>query len=298
VAGRVFVTVGSTIYVIDDSDNLEVYGFLPGAVQGAQFAKFIQDEVYFTASGTDRVFKLDPYTGADATLVVNDFPASITSNDTTVFVGSGSGTELKITAIDISTFTATISASLGAQPASVAWLDPYVWFVSNDRNVRSYDPSSDSVISTLQLPVSTEAQVVTAHDGYLYVASTVTNKVHKIDPAGPTSVANVSAGSLPRDLVVADGDLFVANLNSDTVTRIDLASFTVTATITGFNQPLRLTTSGQMLWVTNIGNNSVARVDLSGNTISATIAMLGTPRAMAYVPDRALSGIFVGAVVF
>jgi YVTN family beta-propeller protein len=296
--GQVFVTVGSTIYVIDDSDNLEVYGFLPGAVQGAQWAKFIQDEVYFTSSGRDRVFKLDPYTAADATLVVNDFPVSITSNDTTVFVGSSSGTELKITAIDISTFTATISASLGAQPAGVAWLDPYVWFVSNDRNVRSYDPSSNVVISTLVLPVTTDARAITAHDGYLYVASRVTNKVHKIDPAGPTSVANVSVGSEPRDLVVADGDLFVANTSSDTVTRIDLASFTVTATITGFNEPTRFASSEQMLWVSNIGNNSVARVDLSGDTISATIAMGGTPRAMAYVPDRALSGIFVGAVVF
>jgi len=218
-----------------------------------------------------------------------------------VFVGSSSATQLKITAIDIDTFTATTSAALGAQPESVAWLDPYVWFVSGDRNVRSYNPNTDSIVSTLQLPVNTEARVILAHDGYLYVGAGSTNKLHKIDPSGPTSVANVSVGSLPTDMIVAADDLYVANLNSNTVSRIDLDTFTISTTIAGFDAPTRLATNGQMLWVTNVLDNSVARVDLSGSTISATIAMPGTPRAMAYVPDPAitgLSGIFVGAVVF
>lgn len=296
--GQVFVTVGITIYVIDDADNVEVFGFLPGDVNAAQWAKFIQGEVYFTSSGRDRVYKLNPYTAADSTVVVNDFPASLTANDTTVFAGTGSGTELKITAIDIDTFTATTSAALGAQPESVAWLDPYVWFVSSDRNVRSYDPNTDSIVSTLQLPVNTEARVILAHDGYLYVGAGNTNKLHKIDPSGPTSVANLSVGSLPTDMIVAGDDLYVANLNSDTVSRINLISFTVSATITGFSGPARLATDDMMLWATNTGGNSVARVDLSGSTISATIAMPSTPRAMAYVPDRATTGIFVGAVVY
>lgn len=296
--GQVLVTIGSSIYTIDTDDNVSLLATMPSPLQGASWARFVGSHAYFTDSDTDRLLKFDPYTSDTAVLTSNDFPQSITANDDDLFLGSGSPTDLKITRVDRAAFTATTSASLAGQPASIAWLDPYVWFVSFDRNVRAYDPVTDAVVSTLQLPVNTEARVILAHDGYLYVGAQNTDKVHKIDPSGSTSVANVSVGSTPSDMIVAADDLYVANLNSDTVSRIDLSSFTVSATITGFSTPARLATNDAMLWATNTGGNSVARVDLSGSTISATIAMPGTPRAMAYVPDRATTGIFVGAVVF
>jgi hypothetical protein len=276
-----------------NTDTLLPYAFYPSGIQGIQRTLVIDNVVYGTDSGNDAVLKIDTATTTTSVVAVHDFPQELAYDGTDIYVGSATTADLSI--IDEATFTATTSANTTSVPVSVTWLDPYVWFVSNSRFVRAYDPTTDTIAASLQLPVGSFARRITTDGEYLYVASDSTNRLHKVDPATLTSVADIAIAAVPQSLIVSGSDLFIAALNANTVQRVDLTTFSTTATITGFNAPNALAVTPGMLYVANQLVNTVHRVDLSTNAIAASIT--GIPgRALAYVPPTPTAGWVVGSV--
>jgi hypothetical protein len=294
VAGLLLVFRSGQVQSIDlDTDTLGSYLSYPSGIQGIQRTLVIDNVVYGTDAANDAVLKIDTATVTTSTVAVHDFPRELAYDGTDIYVGSATTADLSI--INESTFTVTTSANTTGVPVSVTWLNPYVWFVSNDRYVRAYDPTTNSIASSMQLPVGSFATRITNDGEYLYAASDSTNRLHKIDPSTLTSVADIAIAAVPQSPIVSGSDLFIGGLNANTVQRVDLTTFSTTATITGFNAPIALAATPGMLYVANQLVNTVHRVDLSTNAIAASIT--GIPgRALAYVPPTPTAGWVVGSV--
>jgi DNA-binding SARP family transcriptional activator/ABC-type branched-subunit amino acid transport system substrate-binding protein/DNA-binding beta-propeller fold protein YncE len=127
---------------------------------------------------------------------------------------------------------------------------------------------------------SVDGLVVAA--GSLWVASSATDRVFRIDPTRRTVVAEIPIAAAPGQRVAGPyglaagfGSIWVADSLAGAVTRVDPRLNAVTATIRVGRRPTRLAAGEGAVWVLSASDSTVSRIDPRTNAVGPTIRVGG-----------------------
>jgi DNA-binding beta-propeller fold protein YncE len=206
------------------------------------------------------------------------------------------GTRATVPAFDRGRFAAVIPLP-GARSMAVA--DGVLWVLASGTVVR-IDPETNTVVGK-PLRVPTDAEAIAVGDRALWVARVAPgdlgtpgkDAVTRIDLATGRTVATITVGRAPLDLVATPGAVWVPNSGGggDSVARIDprtnrLAGRPVR---TGAS-PQSLAAGGGSLWVANHDAATVTRIELASGKVVADIPVPSEPHRVAYGAGAAWVG--------
>jgi len=133
------------------------------------------------------------------------------------------------------------------------------------------------------IPLAAGPRGVAVADGAIWVASTIGDRLQRVDPATNQVVAEINVGARPVTLVTVDGRLWVSVLNGDPssddeVVRIDTHTNTVDLRVT---VPVHhnIAASTGAIWVL-APEGELQRVDVAAGTAAVTVAAGSLPVAL------------------
>ena len=135
---------------------------------------------------------------------------------------------------------------------------------------------------------------VAAGASAIWVTSSSSNSVYRIDPESREVRQTIRVGDGPTGVAVAGGDVWVANTLNGTVSRIDAESNEVVGDpIAVGNSPTAVAAGEGSVWVTNADDRTVSRIDPSSGRVQATVDVgasgrgIAVGRGAAWVSDSA-----------
>jgi YVTN family beta-propeller protein len=185
----------------------------------------------------------------------------------------------------------------GARSMTVA--DGVVWVLASGTVVR-IDPATNATVGK-PLRVPADAEAIAVGDRALWVASVAPgdlgtphkDAVTRIDLATGRTVATVTVGRAPLDLVATPGTVWVPNAGGggDSVTRIDpQTNRLVGRPVTTGASPQSLAVGGGSLWVANHDAATVTRIDQASGKVVADIPVPSEPHRVTYGAGAAWVG--------
>jgi len=278
----------------------------PGAIS----SNVTDGSVWIGDSTNNKVYKLDPATGATLLTInnIDAFSVSVNSKDGSVWVVDNSaGKIIKIlpsvtNGYTIGTDTGShISVSGFNYPRSVS-VNPetgVVWVAdtNNNRIVRispdvndGYNIATDSGKHIVKAGFSVPYAVsVNPADGSVWVADTNNNQAVQLASTGTVELYRIGGFSQPGSLAVnyVDGSVWVIDKGHNRVVRLSFDG-AILATAGGFSNPMSLSVNplDGSCWVADTGNNQVIRLSPNGSK-QATITGFSSPLSVAVTPDAA-----------
>jgi YVTN family beta-propeller protein len=122
---------------------------------------------------------------------------------------------------------------------------------------------------------------VAAGDGAIWVTSSDTNSISRIDANSHQLRQTIQVGDGPSGLAVGAGDVWVANSLAGTVSRIDQAANRLMQTIPVGNNPTAVAFGEGAVWVTNVDDQTVSRIDPKEGVVTKTIDVGAAGRGIA-----------------
>ena len=174
-------------------------------------------------------------------------------------------------------------AVTGAAPAGVAVSEDGALVATADRDADAVS-LFDAETGRLLHRVATAGEhpfAVTFHDGRLWSADVLGNRVSVIDPAAGRLTGQVPTGSHPYGIAFAGGRGFVTNQYAGTVTVFDPDTLAVLAEVEVGDYPEGIAplSDGSGVVVANWDSDEIVILDAAGLTVSAGIDMPAGPRA-------------------
>ncbi|HET7510113.1 MAG TPA: protein kinase, partial [Solirubrobacterales bacterium] len=144
---------------------------------------------------------------------------------------------------------------------------------------------NDSRIRT-QLPPRTEPLRLAVGAGGLWVSSSSTASVRRIDLGTLEPGQPIRAGTRPAGITVAHGIVWVTNPPRGTVTEVDPSLQQVQGKVTVGNKPGGIAAGSSTVWVANAGDDTVTRIDLESGEVEGDPIQVGPePGAVAVGGD-------------
>jgi streptogramin lyase len=189
-----------------------------------------KDSVWVSSARANHVVQLLPSTNKIALIADVQRPCSgLAFGFDSVWVPS-CGTHMLIR---LNSFTGKSIAEISADPANseggITVGAGSIWMVVKPSNLVRISPESNSIITTIALPSSSENPIFA--DGFVWVSSFGHDQLLKIDPNSNTVVDTIAIGPKPRFLTVGAGSIWTLNQGNGTVSRIDIKSGRLVATV-------------------------------------------------------------------
>lgn len=124
---------------------------------------------------------------------------------------------------------AQISADPANSEGGITIGEGSVWLVTKPSVLVRIDPTTNAIVSKLELPVGAENPAF--GNGFVWISSFQTGQLLKIDPRQNKIVATINVGPKPRFLTVGTGSVWTLNQGDGSVSRVDMKSSKLTATI-------------------------------------------------------------------
>ena len=182
---------------------------------------------------------------------------------------------------------------------------PGTWTIirGQDTVVVSVDDAYLTPDTFVNFNYSPVTPIVQTSDGALWVASPVSNAVHRVtlDSEGtPTPGPLVPSGSWPTALATwsdPEGEewLLVSQTGRDSLGFLNPTTHTLVDAVLVGNEPAGLIVSGDVAYVALSGEDTVARVDLTNREVTDVVAVGHDPRAM--VLDEINGRLFVASLL-
>jgi DNA-binding SARP family transcriptional activator/DNA-binding beta-propeller fold protein YncE len=166
-----------------------------------------------------------------------------------------------------------------ATPSTIAVGQDGVWVNHVRRQLLHMDAAPGARLRPIGLGGSEFADGIAFYRGSLWVTSSATDRLLRINPATGAVIARIPIAATgrrvagPYDVAAGDDAVWVADSLGDAVTRVDPTLNAVTATTRVGRRPTRLAIGAGGVWVLNAGDGTVARIDPRSNTPVATIAI-------------------------
>ena len=129
-----------------------------------------------------------------------------------------------------------------------------MWITSVDKFLYRVDPSTGR-FSTVDVGGRTEGILLAF--GQLWVTLPGSNEVLRLDPTNGETLAHVTTGPNPNEIIVGDGVVWVSEQSGASVIAIDPASNEIERFPTGAG-PDRMAWSAPNLWVAESGGTSLS----------------------------------------
>ena len=209
------------------------------------------------------------------------------------------GTGASVPAFDRGRFAAVIPVP---DAASMTVADGMLWVRKGAGTVVRVAPTTNRVVGT-PLRVPADAEAIAVGDGALWVARVAprdlgtphNDAVTRVDLASGRTVATITVGRAPLDLVATPGAVWVTNSGAggDSVARINPKTNRVAGrpVRTGAS-PQSLAVGGGSLWVANHDAGTVTRIDQASGRVVADIPVPSEPHRVAYGACAAWVGLW------
>lgn len=173
-------------------------------------------------------------------------------------------------------------------------------FGNGNTSISFYDKSTGQVTNnvfytTNGIPLGDQAQSMTIHNDYAYIAVQNSSKIEVVDLDDFSSIVTVNSGiESPRYFVGLDEDKgYVSDWGSDgvsgTVKVLDLNDFTVTKTIEAGSGTDQMLIVGSNLYVVNAGgwgsDNTLVIIDTETDEVTQTIELADNPNSLQVDSD-------------
>jgi DNA-binding SARP family transcriptional activator/DNA-binding beta-propeller fold protein YncE len=279
-----------SVGVIDPRSNAIVAEVPVGANPAAVAAD--ERAVWVANAGDGTVTRVDPATRKAVRVIgTSRLPSAIAAGGGAVWVasptiGQGRGT---VTRIDADTGSVAEPVTVrrsdendpfaSATPSAIAVGPDGVWVNHVRRELLHMDATPAPRLRTVRLGGAEFADGIAFYRGSLWVASSATDRLLRVDPATGAVIARIPIAATgrrvagPYDVAAGDGAVWVADTLGDAVTRVDPALNAVTATTRVSQRPTRLAVGAGAVWVLNAGDGTVSRIDPRSNTVAATITV-------------------------
>lgn len=288
-----------SVGVIDPETNALVAALPVGSAPGAVAVG--EGEVWVANAGDQTITRIDPKRKAPtATIGVGRTASAVAVGGGAVWVasatvGNGKGTVSRIEPASNAVIE-TVEVRAGdegdlfapATPSALAVGNDSVWTNHVREQLATIETGDDQVVSKLDLGVRDSADALAVGFGSVWVASSASDAVLRLDPARRTVVARVPIAAAPgkrvagpSGIAVGRGSVWVADSLANAVSRIDPKLNAVTATIPVGTRPTRVAVGERAVWALNTGEGSVSRIDPSANRVVATIPVGRTATAIA-----------------
>jgi serine/threonine protein kinase len=178
--------------------------------------------------------------------------------------------------------------SVELQPGAdgVATGGGFVWIANRDLNTVTRVNAKSRKIDGEPIEVGAEPDSLAAGLGAMWVTNTSENTVTRMDLGSGEPIETHDVGAAPEGIVIAHGSVWIANGGDGTVTRLDSGG-NMTATARVGEAPVQLAATPDAVWVTVSKENKIVELDAdSGKPTGRTAEVPGTPRGIAYEPDR------------
>jgi DNA-binding SARP family transcriptional activator/ABC-type branched-subunit amino acid transport system substrate-binding protein/DNA-binding beta-propeller fold protein YncE len=166
-------------------------------------------------------------------------------------------------------------------PNALAVGDGALW-VNRERERLVRRPTGTGAPRTLRLPEHDAADGLALGAGALWVASSASDRVLRIDPrrariVGVIPIAARRGARVAGPYGVAAGGraVWVTDALADAVSRVDPRLGAVTATIPIGRRPTRIAVGEGAVWVLNATDQTLTRIDPRTNTVTATVPVPG-----------------------
>jgi streptogramin lyase len=227
--GALWMMAGPKLVRINSEDNAVSETLISGAVGQIRRVAFSEDAVWLADAGSQRIYKIDPDSGA----ILLDFYVDI----------------------------------YGYIEGTIAVGDDSVWIVTvNDRLLERFDLASGEAQASITLPSAASA-VVFDHAA-AWVMASQKNELHRVEPGTNVITDTIALLPLPRSMASGEGSIWVLS-EPGIVQRIDPSTKRVIATIdTQFDGWGDIAVGGGYVWFSVPGafvqidpqTNSIVRV--------------------------------------
>jgi streptogramin lyase len=172
----------------------------------------------------------------------------------------------------------------GSYPVGIAGAGTEVWVATDDSQVRSFDTRTGRLVHDVRLAAQPGGLVVV--NGSVWIASTSSSQVLRVDEATGHELAAVAVGPPPADalrpIVVAPSGLWVTN-GDGSVSQIDPVA---AREVHRYPVPQCcgdsiIADQDGMLWVTDESNGGVVRIDAAHGTVLARVPVDPSPASLA-----------------
>ena len=201
--------------------------------------------------------------------------------------------------IDGDTGTIEDRIAVGGRPGAIVFGGDRVWVADEDGlGVTAINAQGGRVFRRRIAPHTAPLRLAVGAGG-IWVSSSATGTVRRIDLGTAIAGRPVIVGGGPAGVTVGGGVVWVANSRSDRVTRIDPASGTLLGVPIGVGErPGGIDSGTSVVWVANAREDTVSRIDIdSGETVGDPIRVGDHPgavavdRAAVWVADNGSGGV-------
>jgi serine/threonine-protein kinase len=246
----------ATLWVIDQRTNqvqtkVPLSGPVPAGPGGPTIA-FQGESAWVVTSADKSVSRIDANTKTPMPININALPSSVAVGGDTILVAEQAAGTVEV--IDMITGN-TRRLAVGKEPSGVALVRTGLtgWVVDHERrDLVQVDTGSVTVDRRIALPVIPN-QVTRSNDGALWVTSSPSGQVVRVDPRAPHSkVPRIPVGSGPTGIAFGSGRVWVADSNDTTLSFIETDpddNYNVATIQLGFH-PTAVAFDGDSVWVT------------------------------------------------
>jgi YVTN family beta-propeller protein len=233
----------------------------------------LDDHVWVSNEPKDVVSELDPKTNAVlATIEVGKKPCSgLAAGFDSIWTPLCGDRALARIDAKTAKVTATIPTAIADSEGSIAVGAGSVWLMTDAKGTLArFDPASNKLVAEIYLPAGSYGMAFgpAGADAALWVTSTDTNVVSRVDPQTNLVAESIPVGKAPRFITVGEGGVWTLNQGDGTVSRIDPKTNKVVATIeVGVPGGGGEIAAGEgSVWVTSF-DYPLSRIDPSSNTV-------------------------------
>ena len=141
------------------------------------------------------------------------------------------------------------------------------------------DPTNGSIVGEVtDVPAPTS---VASSGNAIWVTSSNTNTVSRIDANSHQLRQTVDVGDGPSGVAVGNGDVWIANSLAGTVSRVDEDASKEVQAIRVGNNPTAVAFGEGAIWVTNVDDRSLSRIDPESGEVETTIDVGAAGRGIA-----------------
>jgi serine/threonine protein kinase/DNA-binding beta-propeller fold protein YncE len=162
-----------------------------------------------------------------------------------------------------------------------------VWIANRELDTVTRVDAGSRQVEGDPIQVGREPDSLAAGLGAMWVTNTSDNSVTRLDLGSGKSLGTHPVGAAPEGILVARGSAWIANGGDGTVTRLDSGG-NETATTSVGTAPVQLAATSDSVWVTVSKENKIVELGFEdGRPTGREVAIDGTPRGIAFEPDRA-----------
>ena len=176
---------------------------------------------------------------------------------------------------------------VGHQPGAAAADSGRVW-VANfaDGTVQSVDASTNVASPAIALASDAAPNAVTVGDGFVWVISSTTGVLYRIDPRQSHDIRKATPGVGIWDVTYGNGAIWITNNYEDSVLQYNPQDLTAPSKVIQLERgsgPKGIAVGGGAVWVAEGLKGRVARIDLRTLQVTATVPLLrGNPEQVAF----------------